>query len=225
MIFKNSPLEVNIDFRSDFDANLCPCWPPKSKIFQNSGIPRQLKIFIDFGIDFLSILGPSWPPTWGHLGSQDASKSEKWLKKIDVWAPQEGVWIRSFLEHRLGIDFGGSRVDFWRVRARFSKILNDFFLVLLPTLGMFSGVRVMFSVVTLNPSSWLRFRRSWQILQPIWQEKLRTCRGQRREKNFTTIFMHPRIFSYSCQLVFWREHHWLGSFSCSGPRPRARSRE
>ena len=83
MIFKNSPLEVNIDFRSDFDANLCPCWPPKSKIFQNSGIPRRLKIFIDFGIDFLSILGPSWPPTWGHLGSQDASKSEKWLKKIE----------------------------------------------------------------------------------------------------------------------------------------------
>ena len=26
-------------------------------------------------IDFLSILAPSWPPTWGHLGSQDASKT------------------------------------------------------------------------------------------------------------------------------------------------------
>ena len=82
MIFKNSPLEVNIDFRSDFDANLCPCWPPKSKIFQNFKILRRLKIFIDFGTDFLSILGPSWPPTWGHLGSQDASKSEKIVSKL-----------------------------------------------------------------------------------------------------------------------------------------------
>ena len=130
MIFKNSPLEVNIDFRSDFDANLCPCWPPKSKIFQNSGIPRRLKIFIDFGIDFLSILGPSWPPTWGHLGSQDASKSEKWLKKIDVWAPQEGVWIRwcfwtPFKTVLLSI-LGVSEFDFRRFWNTFGVVVARF---------------------------------------------------------------------------------------------------
>ena len=185
------------------------------------------------GLKFSSISGSIFYRLWVRLGFQlgvilgaktPRNPKNGW-KKLRGELPKRGSEYDLSWSTVLASTLGGSRVDFWRVRARFSKILNDFFLVLLPTLGMFSGVRVMFSVVTLNPSSWLRFRRSWQILQPIWQEKLRTCRGQRREKNFTTIFMHPRIFSYSCQLVFWREHHWLGSFSCSGPRPRARSRE
>ena len=75
--FKKPPFEDNIDFGFDFGANLPPCWPPKSKIFRNYGLPRVLQNFILFRIDFLSILGPSWPPTWAHLGSQDGSKSEK----------------------------------------------------------------------------------------------------------------------------------------------------
>ena len=94
MIFKKSPFEVNIDFWSDFDANMPPCWLPKSQIFQIFGVPRRLKIFIDFGIDFLSILGPSWPPTWGHLGSQDGSKSEKMGPKHWDGASQERFWLR-----------------------------------------------------------------------------------------------------------------------------------
>ena len=75
--FQKTPFEDNIDFGFDFGANLPPCWPPKSKIFRNYGLPRGLQNFILFGIDFLSILGPSWPPTWGHLGDQDGSNFEK----------------------------------------------------------------------------------------------------------------------------------------------------
>ena len=75
--FKKTPFEDNIDFGFDFGANLPPCWPPKSKIFRNYGLPRGLQNFIGFCIDFLSILAPSWPPTWTHLGSQDGSKFEK----------------------------------------------------------------------------------------------------------------------------------------------------
>ena len=130
MIFKKSPFEVNIDFWSDFDANLPPCWPPKSKIFQNSGVPRRLKIFIDFGIDFLSILGPSWPPTWSHLGSQDGSKSEKMDSKKGHGAPQERFWKRrcfwtpfkTVLPSILGVsglDFRRFWDSFGVVRARF----------------------------------------------------------------------------------------------------------
>ena len=68
---------------------MLPCWLPKSQIFQIFGVPRRLKIFIDFEIDILSILGPSWPPTWGHLGSQDGSKSEKWPQTIEGGDLQE----------------------------------------------------------------------------------------------------------------------------------------
>ena len=83
--FKKPPFEDNIDFGFDFGANLPPCWPPKSKIFRNYGLPRGLQNFILFRIDFLSILGPSWPPTWGHLGGQDGSKFEKMEpKNLDV---------------------------------------------------------------------------------------------------------------------------------------------
>ena len=75
--FQKTSFEDNIDFGFDFGANLPPCWPPKSKIFRNYGIPRGLENLIFFRIDFLSILGPSWPPAWGHLGGQDGSKLEK----------------------------------------------------------------------------------------------------------------------------------------------------
>ena len=74
--FKNALFEDNIHFGFDFGANLPPCWPLRSKIFRNYGVPRGLQNFIFFRIDFLSILAPSWPPTWGHLGSQDGSKFE-----------------------------------------------------------------------------------------------------------------------------------------------------
>ena len=87
--FKKPPFGYNIDFGIDFGANLPPCWPPKSKIFRNYGLPRGLQNFILFGIDFLSILGPSWPPTWGHLGGQDGSKSEKMEpKNLDGASPR-----------------------------------------------------------------------------------------------------------------------------------------
>ena len=82
VFFKKTPFEDNIDFGFDFGANLPPCWPPTSKIFQNYGLPRGLQKFIIFCIDFLSIWGPSWPPTWGHLGGQDGSKFEKMVPKI-----------------------------------------------------------------------------------------------------------------------------------------------
>ena len=75
--FKKTPFEDNIDFGFDFGANLLPCWPPKSKIFRNYGLPRGLQNFILFRIDFLLILAPSWPPTWTHLGGQDGLKFEK----------------------------------------------------------------------------------------------------------------------------------------------------
>ena len=75
--FKKPPFEDNIDFGTDFGANLPPCCPPKSKIFRFLEVPRGLQIFIVFCIDFLSILAQSWRPIWAHLGSQDASKSEK----------------------------------------------------------------------------------------------------------------------------------------------------
>ena len=85
--FKKQPFEDNIDFGFDFGANLPPCWPPKSKIFGFLGLPRGLQNFIVFRIDFLSISAPSWPPTWSHLGSQDASKSEKMAPKFWEVAP------------------------------------------------------------------------------------------------------------------------------------------
>ena len=86
---KKTPFEDNIDFGFDFDANLPPCWPPKSKIFRSYGLPRGLQKIILFRIDFLSILGPSWPPTWAHLGGQDGSKFEKMGPKNHRVAPQE----------------------------------------------------------------------------------------------------------------------------------------
>ena len=93
--FQKTPFEDNIDFGFDFGANLPPCWPPKSKIFRFLEVPRGLQNFIFFCIDFLSILAPSWPPTWGHLGSQDASKFEKMAPKLSSVAPREGFLIRT----------------------------------------------------------------------------------------------------------------------------------
>ena len=93
--FIKTLFEDNIDFGIDFGANLPPCCPPKSKIFGFLGLPRGLQNFIVFRIDFLSILAPSWPPTWSHLGSQDASKSEKMAPKNYPAAPQERFWIRT----------------------------------------------------------------------------------------------------------------------------------
>ena len=88
--FKKQPFEDNIDFGLDFGANLPPCWPPKSKIFRNSALPRSLRNFIVFCIDFLLILTPFWPPTWVHLGSQDDSKFEKLALKLSRVAPKPG---------------------------------------------------------------------------------------------------------------------------------------
>ena len=60
--FKKRPFEDNIDFGFDFGANLLPCWPPKSKIFRNYGLPRGLTISSFWGIDFFRFLV--------HLGLQ-----------------------------------------------------------------------------------------------------------------------------------------------------------
>ena len=93
--FKKQPFEDNIDFGFDFGANLPPCCPRKSKIFRFLEVPRGHQNFMLFCIDFLSILAPSWPPTWGHLGSQDASKSEKMAPKFCGACPRERLWIRT----------------------------------------------------------------------------------------------------------------------------------
>ena len=68
--FKKTPFEDNIDF----GANWPPCWPPKSKIFQNYCLPRGLQNFIVFCKDFLSIWAPFWEPSWSHVACQDAPK-------------------------------------------------------------------------------------------------------------------------------------------------------
>ena len=47
-------------------------------------------MFIVFRIDVLPIFAPSWPPTWGHLGSQDASKFETWFQLIGMVLPKRG---------------------------------------------------------------------------------------------------------------------------------------
>ena len=69
VFFKKTPFEDNIDFGFDFGANLPPCWPPKSKIFRNYGLPRGLQNLIVFGhrffIDFGSILASNMEPSWG----------------------------------------------------------------------------------------------------------------------------------------------------------------
>ena len=66
--FKKTPSEDNIDFGLDFGANLPPCWPPKSKIFWNYGIPRSLQNFINFWPSFFCDFGASWlrfgSPRW-----------------------------------------------------------------------------------------------------------------------------------------------------------------
>ena len=95
VFFKKRPFEDNNDFGFDFGANLPPCWPPKSKIFRNYGLPRGLQNLMVFLVDFLLILGASWPPTWIHPGSQDASKFEKMAPKIWHAAPRERLWIRT----------------------------------------------------------------------------------------------------------------------------------
>ena len=93
--FKKRPFEDNIDFGFDFGANLLPCWPPKSKIFRNYGLPRGLQKFIVFRIDFLSIWGPSWPPTWAHLGGARQLKIRKNGSQKFRVALQERFWIRT----------------------------------------------------------------------------------------------------------------------------------
>jgi len=105
--FQKTPLEDNIDFGFDFDANLPPCWLTKSKIFRNYGLPRGLQIFIFFGIDGLPILAPSWP---------DGSKFEKMAPQNFPAPPQERCLIRSCLwrpfKSLLASIFGGSGVHF-----------------------------------------------------------------------------------------------------------------
>ena len=155
--FQKALFEDNIDFGIDFGANLPPCWPLKSKNFRFLGVPRGLQNFIVFCIEFLSILAPSWPPTWGHLGGQDASKSEKKTlaelqKKVAV-LPKSGSRYEVAFEDR-------SRASRPRFFGGQGSIFDDF--------GMI-------------------FRASWLTLGTFSAahkaENPRTCRGQSREQN------------------------------------------
>ena len=126
VFFKKTPFEDNIDFGFDFGANLPPCWPPKSKIFRNFGLPRGLQNFIVFCVDFLLILAPSWPPTWG----QDGSKFEKMGSKNSSAAPQGRFWIRTCFsrpfKNFLASIFCGSGLDFRWLLDDFSNFLAYF---------------------------------------------------------------------------------------------------
>ena len=133
--FKKARFEDNIDFGTDVDANLPPCCPPKSKIFRNSGLPRALQNFIFFCIDLLSILATSWPPTWVHLGSQDASKSEKTASNNLCAAPLFWVLMRTcfgrLFKSLLASIFWGSGLDFrlfldvfWSFVAYFGNVFG-----------------------------------------------------------------------------------------------------
>ena len=87
--FKKTPFEDNIDFGFDFGANLPPCWPPKSKIFRNYGLPRGLQnvivfasIFYRFGVRLDLQHGPI-------LGGKTVPNSKKWVQKVGTVASQE----------------------------------------------------------------------------------------------------------------------------------------
>ena len=116
-----APFEDNIDFGFDFGANLPPCWPPKSKIFRNYGLPRDLQNLIFFRIDFLSILGPSWPPTWTHLGGKDDSNFKKNESKKLLWWLPGAILDTNLLLNTVQEAFG---LDFWGVRGPFSMIFG-----------------------------------------------------------------------------------------------------
>ena len=112
-----------------------PCCPPKSKIFRFLEVPRGLQNFIFFCIDFLSILAPSWPPTWGHLGSQDASKFEKWPQNFGTVLPESVSGYEPAFEDR-------SRASWPRFWGGQGSIFDDFWIIFGTswlTLGMFSA--------------------------------------------------------------------------------------
>ena len=104
-----------------------PCWPPKSKIFRNYGLPRGLHNFAFFCIDLLSIWAPSWLPTWVHLGCQDASKSEKWLQNIVMVLPKSGSGYEPAFEDR-------SRASWPRFLGGQGSIFDDFWMIFRTTL-------------------------------------------------------------------------------------------
>ena len=118
---KKPPFEDNIDFGIDFGANLPPCWPPKSKIFRNYGLPRGFQKFIvfriDFFIDFGSVLasnmGPSWGPRRLKIGKMAHQKSSDSFPKSVL----NTIFLQNIVLNCFGIDFCG-------FRARFSQIFE-----------------------------------------------------------------------------------------------------
>ena len=125
-----------------------------------------------FYIDFLSILAPSWLPTWGHLGSQDASKSEKMAPKNYLWEPRRSkIRSRAFLASILGgsgLDFRRFLDDFWSFLAYFGHVFGCSFLS-------------WFSLFLVRSST--NFAKKIQELAEDKAENPRTCRGQSREQN------------------------------------------
>ena len=81
-VFKKTPFEDNIDFGFYFGANLPPCWPPKSKIFRNYGIPRGLQNLIFFRIVFLWFWVRLGLQHWAILGAKTAPNSKNWVQKM-----------------------------------------------------------------------------------------------------------------------------------------------
>ena len=123
-------------------------------------------------------MAPSWPPTWGHLGSQDASKSEKMGFWTCMGAPPFWLLIRSCFgrpfKSLLASILGGSGLDFRR-------FLDDFW----SFLAYFGHV--------FGRSCWGGFAHPdppvldmvlvvlGEVFSQLCQENPRTCRGQSRE--------------------------------------------
>ena len=167
-----------------------PCCPPKSKIFRFLEVPRGLQNFIFFCIDFLSILAPSWPPTWGHLGSQDASKFEKWPQNFGTVLPESVSGYEPAFEDR-------SRAFWPRFLGGQGSMFVDLFMIFRNswlTLGIFSAALAEGATPFQNPPllTWfslflLRFSANFaKKIQELVEDKAedpRTCRGQSREEN------------------------------------------
>ena len=132
-----------------------------------------------FCIDFFGILAPSWPPTWGHLGSQDGSKSEKMAPKNFWGASLFRVLVRTCFwrpfKSLLASILGGSGLDF--------RWFLDDFLSFLAYFGHVFACSFLpwFSVFLVRSSA--NFAKKIQELAEDKAENPRTCRGQSREKN------------------------------------------
>ena len=114
---KKSPFEVDIDFWSDFDANLAPCWAQKSIKIRPEIDLKKHQNFDRFRDRIFSIFGANLAPIWLQLEAQDGPKSENVGPKSFGAAPKKRFGIRpsisrpfwtvlaSILE-RPGVDFG-----------------------------------------------------------------------------------------------------------------------